>query len=247
MPLYSAQVIILRRRDFQETDKVVTAYTREFGKLSAIAKGARRSTSRLVGATEPLVYARMQLATGRNFDIISEAVIKHAFSGLRSTRQRIGQGMYLAELTDALVDERQSSPELFDLLLSSLYLLEGRIADAATILRFQMQALDIAGYSPEVNRCAHCQAVRPAGRPAAFSPSLGGIVCNRCLQFEDIPKSPAQVLDAMQQLCTLPASGIQSFSLAPEDLGLLRRLVSAHIRFHIERDLKTEALLTQPG
>ncbi len=91
----------------------------------------------------------MQLATGRNLDIITEATLKHPFSGLRSSPQNIENGLYLAELTDALLDERQSAPELFDLLLSSLYLLETRPEESLVIRRFELQALALAGYAPE--------------------------------------------------------------------------------------------------
>ena len=141
MPLYRANVIVLRRRAFQETDKLLTLYSREHGKLSAIARGARRAQSRLVGATEPLVYARMQLATGRNLDIITEATPRHTFPGLRTSARKVQVALYMAELLDALVEERQSSPEQFDLMLSSLYLLEGKPLDALVVRRFEMQMI----------------------------------------------------------------------------------------------------------
>jgi DNA repair protein RecO (recombination protein O) len=240
LPLYRSTAIVLRRRQFEETDKLLVLYGREQGKFSAIAKGARRAQSRLVGATEPLVYARLQLATGRNLDIITEATPRHTFAGLRTSASKIEYALYLAELTEALVDERQASEELFDLLLSSLYLLENRSCEETVGRRFEMQALDLTGYSPELSRCVVCRAVRPPERPASYSPAHGGILCNRCSTGQqEILAGPSGVLEGMRCLLTLPAHEIDSFSLSAPDQRSLRRILRAHISYHLERDLKS--------
>lgn len=234
----------MRRRHFEETDKLLVLYGREQGKFSAIAKGARRPQSRLVGATEPLVYARMQLATGRNLDIITEATAKHTFAGLHVSAIKIEHALYVAELTEALVDERQPSQELFDLLLSSLYLLESRPHEETSVRRFEMQALDLAGYTPELRRCVVCQAIRPASRPAAYSPPHGGIICSRCSQdLQELLPGPAQALEGMRTLLTLPAHEIGQFLLDEEDMRGMRRIIAAHVRYHLERDLKSGSVI----
>ena len=244
MPLYRANVIVLRRRAFQETDKLLPLDSREHGKLSAIARGARRAQSRLVGATEPLVYARMQLATGRNLDIITEATPRHTFPGLRTSARKVQVALYMAELLDALVEERQSSPEQFDLMLSSLYLLEGKPLDALVVRRFEMQMLDIAGYTPELRHCVVCRAGRPDGRPAAYSAEMGGIVCARCRPGQPrLQPASGAALDAMEALLRLPAHQLEQFAL-DEGLNLeIGRLTAAHIRCHIQRELKSATLL----
>ncbi len=193
-----------------------------------------------MGATEPLVYSRMQLATGRNLDIITEATLKHPFSGLRSSTQNIENGLYLAELTDSLLDERQSAPELFDLLLSSLYLLENRPEESLVLRRFELQALALAGYAPETRRCVVCRALRPDERSAVFSPALGGIVCSRCRGGQDdLMPARAQVLQAMERILSLPAHEIGSVSVPRRDNQDLGRLIRAHIARHVERELKS--------
>ncbi|MCC6483471.1 MAG: DNA repair protein RecO [Armatimonadetes bacterium] len=244
MALYRANAIVLRRRSFEETDKLLVLYTREYGKLSAVAKGARRSQSRLVGATEPLVYARMQLAEGRNLDIVSEATPRHSFSGIRSSQRKIEYGLYLLELTEALVEERQPSHELFDLLLSSLYLLESRSSLSAVVRRFELQALDAVGYTPEMDRCVVCQARRPPARAAAFSASHGGIVCTRCRAgVEDVVLASGAVLDGMKSLARLPAHQVGALDLTVENLRDVAKLTRKHISFHVGRDLKAGSVV----
>src|SRR5437588_7355402 len=81
--VYKAHAIILKRIAVGETDKIVTLFTREYGKLNAIAKGARRATSRLVGGTEPLTYSRMLLAAGQNLDVLTQCEVQESFLELR--------------------------------------------------------------------------------------------------------------------------------------------------------------------
>src|SRR5438105_2657604 len=119
--VYKAHTIILKRIAVGETDKIVTLFTREHGKLNAIAKGARRATSRLVGGTEPLTYARMLLAVGQNLDVLTQSEVQQAFLELRHDLAKLGHATYLLELTNAALEERQPHPELFDLLLAALH------------------------------------------------------------------------------------------------------------------------------
>ncbi|HLJ56044.1 MAG TPA: DNA repair protein RecO, partial [Chthonomonadaceae bacterium] len=83
MPSYNASGIVVHRTDLGEHDRILTLFTRDKGKLSAVAKGSRRAASRLSGATELFVHARMQLAVGKTLDIVTQCEIQQSFSGLR--------------------------------------------------------------------------------------------------------------------------------------------------------------------
>src|SRR5579871_4481700 len=133
MPSYTAAGLVLRRINLGETDKILTLYTREHGKLSAVAKGARRAGSRLSGATELFTYSRNLLA--------------------RAT--------YLCELLDRLTLERDAtmSEELCDLTLSALYLLK-RAQDYpdGVVHAYELRLLAALGYAPVLDRCVRCGA-----------------------------------------------------------------------------------------
>jgi DNA repair protein RecO (recombination protein O) len=77
--VYKAQAIVLKRINFSETDRILTLFTREYGKLSSIAKGARRSTSRLGAVTEPFAFSRLLLAVGQNLDVLTQGEVRAAF------------------------------------------------------------------------------------------------------------------------------------------------------------------------
>ena len=99
MRTYSANAIVLRRIDLGEKDRILTLYTREHGKLSAVAKGSRRPGSKLAGASEPFTYSKMFLATGKDLDVLTQADIKESFPNVKSDIRSVAYGVYLLELT----------------------------------------------------------------------------------------------------------------------------------------------------
>ena len=126
MPSYNATGLILHRIDLGENDRILTVFTREKGKISAVAKGARRSSSRFSGATELFMQARLQLGVGRTLDVVSQCEIQNSFVALRSDLQRLVRATYFCELLDRFTGDRDesSSQELFDLTVGALLHLE---------------------------------------------------------------------------------------------------------------------------
>lgn len=179
MPNYNATGLVLHRTDLGEYDRILTLYTRERGKLSAVAKGARRGSSRLSGATELFVLARMQLAVGKSLDIVTQCEIESNFVGLRTDLQRLARATYLCELLDGLTGERDqaASEEVLDLTVGALLLLQrGHNYPDAVVHAYELQLLSALGYAPTLDRCVTCGGAVEA-KTVGFSPSLGGIVC----------------------------------------------------------------------
>lgn len=121
MASYKTRAISLKTAPFAEADKMVTLFTREHGKIKAIAKGARRVPSRLGGRVEPFTYAEYFIAKGRSLDIISQCGMIETFQWLREDPKRLYPGLYMLKLVNAGTVEGQHYPELFDLLLQSLF------------------------------------------------------------------------------------------------------------------------------
>ena len=239
MPAYNVSAIILRRINFGETDRIVTLYTRERGKLSGIAKGARKPISRLGGATEPLSYARLQLATGKTLEVITQAEVRDSFPRVRADLIRTAYGMYLLELVDRFTEEHEVSTDTFELLLSALYLLE-RPNDPAKIARmFELQLMTLLGYEPTLDRCLRCLAALPPD-DVCFSPSLGGVVCRECGALpEDALQVSHQAVELMQKLATAEASEVERMDASPETLDQIERAMRWHIRYRAEGELRS--------
>ena len=180
MRTYSANAIVLRRIDLGEKDRILTLYTRELGKLSAVAKGSRRPGSKLGGASEPFTYSKMLLATGRDLDIVSQADIKESFPTSRTEPCAAWPTRSICwSLPAILLMSASRTPTFLTPLLSSMYVLESGTDPEITTRYFELNLLCILGYEPQVDACVRCS--RKVGRERlAFSPSRGGIVCTNC-------------------------------------------------------------------
>lgn len=124
MASYKSKAISLKTAPFMEADKLVTLFSREHGKIRAIAKGARRVPSRLGGRVEPFTFADCFIAKGRNLDIVSQCEVIETFQKVRENAETLLAGLYILRLVDSGSLEGQVHPELFDLLLKSLYKLK---------------------------------------------------------------------------------------------------------------------------
>lgn len=120
MPAYKTKAISLKTAPFAEADKLVTLFTREYGKIRVIAKSARRVPSRLGGRVETLTYGDYFIAKCRSLDIISQCQVLESFQDLRDQPDHLLASLYILKLVDSGTVEGQRHPELFDLLLQSL-------------------------------------------------------------------------------------------------------------------------------
>lgn len=242
MPSYNVNGIILRRINFSETDTIATMYSRERGKISGVAKGAKKAISRLAGPTEVLTYGRYQLATGQNLDIITQAEAKESFPRIHGDLSRIAHASYIAEIVDKMVEEDQANPDIFDLMLSSLYLMD-RPNDPARITHmFELQFMRLIGYEPTLDRCVRCR--RPLPDELHFSPSHGGVVCRECGYLpEDATRILAGTLSAMARLMCADAPQVERMEVSDAVMDQVGRVMRWYVRYRAERELKSAEFL----
>ena len=176
---YRCEAIILSYSPFGEADLLVTMFTRDQGKVRAVGKGARRSTSRLVGHLEPLTVVRMSMAHGRSIDIISQAEVVESFASLKEDLTAITKGLYLAELVDGFGAEASANPELFQLMIDTLRAVQADPASDLPLRAFEFHLLQVSGLRPELYHCVECrQELEPDAH--RFSPNVGGTLCLEC-------------------------------------------------------------------
>lgn len=180
MPVYNADAIVIRVRDFAEADKLVTFFTREEGKVHAVARGARRPRSRFAPATQLFTHCRVQCYSGRSLDTLTQVDITTSFRLLREDLTRLAYGSYICELTDATAQDRQKLESPFLLLLATLHLLDTPEVDPEPVAHaFELKLLSLLGFRPALGDCVGCGGPLPAG-DLRFSPALGGALCSRC-------------------------------------------------------------------
>ena len=117
---YHAEGIVLKRTNLGETDRLVTIFTREYGKVTAVAKGARRITSTRAATLEPATQAQFFFVTGKSLDILTQSRLICSFTQAHANLTRVTQTYQILEVVDVLTAERQDHPEVYALLLSTL-------------------------------------------------------------------------------------------------------------------------------
>lgn len=170
------EAVVLRHSDWGEADRLLGLYTREAGKLRAVAKGARKLRSRKAGHLEPFTRVELLLAHGREFWIVTQAETVDAYLPLREDLVMTGYAAYVLELLDRFTFEEGENRETYALLVDTL----GRLssgADPFTVLRYyEIRLLDQLGFRPQFFRCAQgSEEIRPEDQ--YFSALAGGVLC----------------------------------------------------------------------
>ena len=250
MPAYSATAIVLLRRHFSETDNILTLYSPEMGRFSAIARGARKPISRLSGATEMLTCTRFGLASGKSLEIVTQVEVQESFPALRQDLTRLAHGLYLADLLNHSVEDHAPNPALFDLLRSAMRQLETLTPPELAARWFEVQLLGDLGYAPNLFTCAVCQVPVPGefARDEVFALSaiMGGTLCPRHARPESNEDHSALGMGALRLLQTLETLGPSGSSAlptlpaaGPRSLDLVRLALRCSLRLRLERDLKS--------
>ena len=244
MATYRAEGIVIKRVDFSEADRILTIFTKNHGKISAIAKGARKPTSRKGGHIELLSHSVFSLAEGRSLDVIAEAETINPFGRLRDDLEKAGLGYYMAEFINEFVRVGQAHYPLFRLFLMALSLLDESDPSHSSLLvrSFELKALCQLGFAPEVRRCVICGRPLTWATDNGFSPKDGGVLCARCHRERGFPLEKS-VLDLLRDLMVWPWNKVSRIDINKRPVSQVENLNRAYVEFVLEKRLKSTELL----
>ncbi len=179
MPAHSSPAVVLSARDFGESDRIVELFTEKLGRISCVAKGAKRSTKRFANTLESfsLIEANIFEKSLETMARLTDASLREPFLEIRADAVRTGWASFVLELVKRFTAPRDPDPRLFRLVVHGL----DRFRDdpdpsgAAVLLTFRV--LSLVGLGPELARCVACQKDSLLGQELLFSPSSGGVVC----------------------------------------------------------------------
>jgi DNA repair protein RecO (recombination protein O) len=236
--LYRDEAIVLRTHKLGEADRIITLLTRQHGRVRAVAKGVRRTTSRFGSRLEPFTHVDLQLAEGRTLDTITQAETLTPFSkGLGLDYDRYTAGTVMLETADRLVvEEKEPSVQQFLLLVGGLRAMTAGAHGPGQVLdSYLLRSLAVAGYAPSFEHCARCGLEGPH---RWFNPSMGGVLCATC-------RVPGSASPAPETLVLLGALLTGDWALVdhadPRFLREASGLVSAYLAWHLERALRSLA------
>ena len=237
------EAVVLKRRRFSDSDRVVTLLTPARGKLEAIAKGALRPRSKLAGHLEPMTHVEVVLAHGRTLGIVTQAQTIEPFAPLRDDLERLSAALYLLELADRFTVEGAEADAAYVLLLTALLRLLRGDGQQLVVRSFELALLEATGFRPEWQRCAACHDdVTPDG--LMWSPLAGGLLCRSCREShpeaEPIDVSVVKVLRLIQDAPYEEAARVRLNQRVAAGLeGVMHDLVRAMA----ERDLGSARFL----
>lgn len=245
--VYATEAIILRRTDFGEADRILTLFTPAYGKVSAIAKGARRTTSRKAGHIELFTRTRLLLATGRDLHVLTQAESTETFEHMRADLWHATGAWYLGELLDRFLEAADPHPRLYAQAIATLRRLDGGAREGTearswlALRYFELRLLDELGYRPGLHYCTSCDTpLRPEEN--GWSAELGGAICPECLRHAQ-RRISLGTLKLMRLLQTTEWDVLPSLRLSPEIRAEVEACVQGLIRHHLDRDLKSWAFL----
>jgi DNA repair protein RecO (recombination protein O) len=256
MPAIQSEALLLRSVDFGESDRIVHFLTRDHGRLTAIAKGARRSRRRFPGTLD--VFNRLtiegRLKPRASMAFLERARLIDAFLGIRVDLARYALASFLVEMLDRLSPEGLEGSEatrLYDFAVESLELIGGaKRPDARLRVWLELRALDALGLRPEFGRCVRCG--RPPGakldgkhRVSFFVPD-GGIVCTACGHALDgLISIDLGTLRKLEEGMQVEAAALADLDLDAQSLAQAERLVFRFQRFHVGVELRSERFLAE--
>lgn len=233
--------IVLRRRDFGESDRILTLFTRKLGKVSAIAKGCRKPGSKLSGHIELFMRSSFLIAKGRNLHIISQADNITSYEGLRKDLHGVGIGSYVIELIDAVTYDEGSNLKLYELLVSTLEYLELDKPHAVILRYFDLHTLDLVGFKPELFQCVECGG-EIIEQDQFISGEGGGVVCPVCagsassLGFRPIS---SRVLKYLRHIQRSKIQDLFDINIPPEIEEGLEKAIGYYLGHTLEKHLNS--------
>ena len=238
---YRTEGVVIRQMPLGEADRILTLCSPDMGKVRAVAKGVRRTKSRLGGHLELLNRASVSVAIGRNLDTISEAYAISTFGDIRGDLKRVSRGLYVAELVDCFSFEGNGNQAIYSLLLGTLHSLE-RGTNLDMLMRwFEMRLLDCSGYLPELVHCVECREwLEPDDH--LFACESGGALCPNCRVSSEgallpLPMNTMKTLRYVQRETSFDK--LESLSVTPSILNDMERLMRSYIRHIVEREVRS--------
>jgi DNA repair protein RecO (recombination protein O) len=234
--LYRDTAVVLRTHKLAEADRIVVLFTKEHGKVRAVAKGVRKTKSRIGGRLEPLTHASLLVYEGRGeLQTVSQAEAVEHFRPIRDDLQRLTRGLSLLEVVDQITHEGQPDPKLYQMLLGALRTLASG-PSPLLVPAFNLKVLAHEGVGPQLDACVGCGATEPL---VAFDPREGGVLCRSCRR--GLPLGP----DALALVRRILGGGLNDVLREPPSPATheVEVLATAAMEHHLERRLRAVHVL----
>jgi len=243
--LYKTEGIVLKSMEYEEADKIVTIFTKDYGKITAIAKGVRKTKSKFGSSLEILTHSVFLLYKGRNIDIVSQTEILESFFSTSKEVFKFAFAVNCVEVVNKLTEEREINIGLFNLLKKVLHYLRVSNDPKLLTLSFKWQTMSILGYRPSLDYCCKCNKRIEDLKDMHFNIKEGGLLCNNCLvkDREGCVKVSIYFNKLVRKILITPLSTISNATIPDERMNELEKITDLYIAYHSEKTFKTDRFL----
>ena len=239
MKQFKAEAIVLAVKDWRGADKVVTLFTNEFGKITALAYGLRQPKSRLSGSIQLFSHIDAAFDSGKGLAVLRQAGVLQSNRPLREDLDRMAYAALVVEVAAELFGEHEQQPEVFTTLCQAMKLLTERNPRIAAIA-VCWQLLAFAGYQPEFEQCVVCGDAQESF--TAFDPEAGGSCCPACRQGQQIAVSSAACL-LLKRLLSLNLAEPAPFTAVVSAITETEKLLLHFLLHRLDKKLNSIAFI----
>ena len=242
---YRTQAIVLGHFEYGEADRILTLFTYQRGKITAIAKGVRKIRSHKAGHLEPFTNVNLFLAKGRNLDIITQAETVNPHMGLREDLQRVAFASYVVEVLDRFTYEEGQNVAMFRLLEETLTRLDTQPNLETVVHFYETRLLELLGFRPQLFECIDCgEAILPQDQ--FFTPLDGGAVCPKCARARsEVLPVEKDVLRYFRHLQRSRWARVEDLIIPPSLERKLAQLIEGYLTYLLERKLNSPEFLRE--
>jgi len=240
---YQATGITLSVKKFRGSERLVVFYTREHGKVEAIAKGIGKPGSKLAPLVELLTLSKLFFATGRDIDYLTQGEVIDSFYELRRQVRRYGYACYIAEITASATEPGLPNRSIFEALRVSLPSMQQSDDPQLIMWAYSLNLLGELGLAPVLQRCVHCGG--PLAGTVAYQSTEGGLACGNCqppLQSKYVVSGATRGI--LRSLMNLPVNRLGRLDVSPQSRQQISNLLRQHIGYHLGLQPKSEQFLT---
>ena len=235
---------VIKTQDYSETNKIVTLFSKKYGKLSAMARGAKKLKSRMAAVTQPFIHGEYLIYVNqKGLSTIQQGDVLNSFRMVREDILKTAFVAYISELVDKLVDPYQPHFDIYDQFFQTLKWISDDKDIEIAIMMFELKLFKKGGFAPIVDQCVRCGNQENL---VSFSIVEGGLLCNQCVSSDNqsipLPNAGAKLLNIF---LNAGIERIGTVSIKPENKKLLRKILDTYYDQYGGYHLKSKRVLEQ--
>lgn len=241
--LRNIEGIVIRNQDYGETHKIVTIFSKQLGKITAIARGAKKTKSRMSSVTQLFIQGEYLIYLSKGLSTLQQGQIANSYRQISQNIEKTAYAAYIIELTDKLTDDKARDPFIYEQLILTLQWINDEEEFLIPVMMYELKLFRKGGFSPVLDRCVRCSSIE---FPFAFSIEEGGLLCIRCRYLDNnavgLGDSFVKLIHTLQ---TVGLERVGNISIKSENEKILRKLLDEYYDKYGGFLLKSKRFLAQ--